>query len=191
MRFTLIGCGGLVALVVVIGVLGALVGGGGEQQAGSPGGQSEQAQEGEKRDHPPGQSGPRGKVGDTLEAGTVSWQLTTARQATELKSAFGDKKQGNFVIVDFVFTNNGDEATTLDTASLVLLDSEGRESESDPDSYEYIDPSRDIFLENINPGVSKQGEAIFTVAPDAHGFVLRAGDTQVFEDKNCYFELGF
>lgn len=190
LRFTLIGCGGLVALVVVIGVLGALVGGGG-QQAGSPEGQAEQGQEGEKRDHPPGQSGPRGKVGDTLKAGTVSWQVTTARQATELKSAFGDKKQGNFVIVDFVFTNNGDEATTLDTASLVLLDSEGREFESDPDSYEYIDPSKDIFLENINPGVSKQGEAILTVAPDAHGFVLRAGDTQVFEDKNCYFELGF
>jgi len=34
LRFTLIGCGGLIALVVVIGVLGALIGGG--QQAGTP-----------------------------------------------------------------------------------------------------------------------------------------------------------
>jgi hypothetical protein len=185
-RWVLIGAGGCLVIILLLfvgfaGCLAAIGGGGGEQGAG----------EQQEREHPSRQKGPRGKVGDTLQAGKVSWQLTTARQATELKSAFGDKKQGNFVIVDFIFTNNGDEATTLDTASLVLIDSEGRESESDPDAYEYIDPSKDIFLENINPGVSKAGEAIFTVAPDAHGFVLRAGDTVLFEDKNCYFELGF
>jgi hypothetical protein len=42
LRFTLIGCGGLVALVVVIGVIGALIGGGTGTQPSSPPERAEQ-----------------------------------------------------------------------------------------------------------------------------------------------------
>jgi hypothetical protein len=68
---------------------------------------------------------------------------------------------------------------------MVLIDSEGKESEADPDSYEYIDPRKDIFLENVNPGVSRGGEVIYTVAPDAKGFVLKCGDTTLLGDENA------
>jgi hypothetical protein len=37
LRFTLIGCGGLVALVVLLGIVGAVIGGGGDGTAGSGG----------------------------------------------------------------------------------------------------------------------------------------------------------
>ena len=137
------------------------------------------------------QEGPKGKIGQTVKFSNVAWRVTTARQATELKAPYTKKKQGNFVIVDFLFTNNGDEAVTLDSASLVLLDSEGREFEADPDAFEYIATGKDIFLENVNPGVSKEGEVIFTVAPDAKDFTLRAGDTDMFSDKNGFIDLGF
>lgn len=42
------------------------------------------------------------------------------------------------------------EAATLDTASMTLIDSEGRKSEADPDKFGYI-------LENVNPGVTDKG----------------------------------
>jgi len=43
----------------------------------------------------------------------------------------------------------------------------------------------------MNPGVAKQGTAIFQVAPDASGFRLQAGDAKMFTNENGYVELGF
>ncbi len=138
------------------------------------------------------QKGPKGKIGQTVKFGNVAWQVTTARQATKLKAPSYPKKKGNFVIVDFLFTNNADEATTLDSASLTLLDGEGCQFEMNPDDFVYIAPGKNIFLENVNPGVTQDGEVIFTVAPDAKDFTLRAGDTDPFiSDENAYVDLGF
>jgi hypothetical protein len=43
----------------------------------------------------------------------------------------------------------------------------------------------------VNPGVTRPGEVIFTVAPGASGFKLQVGDTIPFTDKNDYVDLGF
>ena len=154
------------------------------------------------------QKGPKGKIGQTVKFSNVAWQVTTARQATKLKApsrvaandaAFRNlqvlsakQKKGNFVIVDFLFTNNADEATTLNSASLTLLDGEGCEFEMNSDDFVYIAPGKNIYLENVNPGVTQDGEVIFTVAPDAKDFTLRAGDTDPFiSDENAYIDLGF
>lgn len=51
-------------------------------------------------------------------------------------------------------------------------DSQGRKSEADPDKFGYIPDDRNIFLENVNPGVTDKGQAIFTVAPGSTGFEL-------------------
>ena len=62
------------------------------------------------------------------------------------------------------------EAATLDTASMTLADSDGRRSEAGPDKFGYVPDDRNIFLENLNPGVTDKGQAIFTVAPGSTGF---------------------
>ena len=54
----------------------------------------------------------------------------------------------------------------------------------------YVNPNKDLFLNQVNPGVTKEGRAIFDVAPDAKGLILRAGGTEVFSDKNAYINLG-
>jgi hypothetical protein len=46
-----------------------------------------------------------------------------------------------------------------------------------------------VFLNQVNPGVTKQGRAIFDVAPDAKGMILRAGDTNIMTDENAYINL--
>ena len=213
-RFTLVGCGGLVALVVIIGIIGAIIGTN-DTPAGSQQGQTPQKPKpsqaprksadnqaqgsgGQQEQQKPKPAQPRGQssenavaLGQAAKAGDVQWIVTNARQATELKSAFGDAKQGNFVIIDFDFTNGTKDAATLDSSSLTLTDNQGRNFEADTDTYEYVDPSKDIFLDQVNPGVTKQGETIFTVAPNASGFVLQAGDTNMFSDENAYIKLGF
>ena len=182
------GCGGLTILVVLLVALVAVFGGGGTETAGSdPGGPTAPEEPGE----PEADSPPTAAVGEAVTVGDVSWQVTNARQATQLTSEFQEPKQGNFVVVDFLFTNNASEAVTLDSESLALKDGEGRTFETDNETFGYIDPSKDIFLDQVNPGVSQEGEVIFTVAPGASDFTLEVGDTQMFSDESGYVDLGF
>jgi hypothetical protein len=88
------------------------------------------------------------------------------------------------VVVNFAFTNEGKGAATLDTASMTLIDSKGRKSETDPDKFGYIPDDRNIFLENVNPGVTDRGQAIFAVTPDATDFRLDLGDADLLSDEH-------
>jgi Domain of unknown function (DUF4352) len=127
-------------------------------------------------------------VGETATAGTVTWTVHNAWQSTEL-SSYGQKKRGNFIIVQLTFTNNGKEAVTLDSASLAILDDKGRTHETDTDASMYVPTNQELFLNQVNPGVSKKARAIFDVAPDASGLILRCGDTNPFIGKNAYVDL--
>jgi hypothetical protein len=123
--------------------------------------------------------------------GDVAWTVRTARQVTTLQDPFGKTREGTFIVVDVNFQNNSDRAVTLDTTSMTLLDSEGRESRADPDMFLFIPPEWQLFLENVNPGVSKQGQAIYTVGPGAREFRLQVGDTNPFGGDVGYIDLGF
>jgi hypothetical protein len=135
-------------------------------------------------------------IGEPVIAGDVTWTVTDARRANQLRQQgvskqFAKTGQGDFVIVDFDFANNGNDAITLDNESLALIDSEGRESKPSAEEFLYVPEDRRIFLERINPGVARQGEAIFEVAPGASGFLLQAGDANMWSDENGYVDLGF
>lgn len=177
-RLLLIGGGGclvltLLAVFAFVGCLAAIGGGGG---SGGGGGQEAAA--------------PEAGIGEPLRVGGVTWVVEDAKKVTELTSSYDKPIQGDFVIVNFTFTNEGSEAATLDTASMTLVDSEGRRNEADPDKFGYIPDDQNIFLENVNPGVTDQGQAIFTVAPGATGFELELGDADLFSDTYGTVPLG-
>jgi hypothetical protein len=134
-------------------------------------------------------------IGQPLNVGDVRWIVTSARQRDRLEQKdfgqFGDTKQGNFVVVNFEFTNNSNEPVTLDSISLTLIDKRGRESNPDPDTFGYVPSDLDPFLEQVNPGVTKKGRVIFTVAPNASKFKLRLGDAAFFGDEEGFVRLGF
>lgn len=146
---------------------------------------------GNNEPEPEPQDRPAVAIGEPVIAGDAVWTVTGARKATTLTAEFAEPAQGDFVIVNFDFTNNGEEPTTVDSSSLAVVDSEGRKNDADSDKFEYITAEKNLFLENVNPGVTTRGQAIFTVAPDASGFKLEAGDTVVFSDENGYVNLGF
>ncbi len=187
LRFGLMGCGGLTVVVVLIIVALLAFGGGGSDTASSdPGGPTAPEEPGEaEKETPPA------PMGQTVEVGTVAWQVTSAEQATELYSDFGDQKQGNFVRVNFMFQNNGNEAVTLDSSSVAIVDGQKRESQVDTDNAMYTDPNKDVFLQQVNPGVTREGEVIFTVAPDASDFNLLVGDANMFGGPEALVDLGF
>lgn len=183
-RGTKLAFGGCVILPVllVIGFVGCLavvggLGGGG----GSGSGSSEDRR-------------PTANIGEPLRVGQVTWTVTSARQATQLEQKgfgqFGDTKQGNFVIVDFTFENNSKKSITLDPVSLTLIDGKGRKSKPDEDTFGYVPSSKEIIYEQVNPGVMREGEVIFTVAPGASSFRLQAGDAVMFTDKSGSVNFG-
>lgn len=138
---------------------------------------------------------PTAEIGQSVEVDEAAWVVTSARQASQLNDQFGGitpPKQGNFVIVDFRFKNNSNEAKTLHSAALKLIDEDGRESDPDTDTFSYIPPEENIFLEQVNPGVTKDAEVIFSVAPDASGFDLRLRGTSLFSlEEPKEVALGF
>jgi Domain of unknown function (DUF4352) len=130
------------------------------------------------------------EIGEPLRVGDVTWVVEDAKTVTELTSRYEKPIRGNFVVDNFTFTSEGKEAATLDTASMTLIDSKSRRSEADPDEFGYIPEDRDIFLENVNPGVTEEGQAIFTVAPDATDFERGLGDADLLSDDHGTAPLG-
>lgn len=135
------------------------------------------------------------KIGETVRAGDAEWTVTSARRTNVLKQKgfgqFGESKQGDFVVMDFTFTNLASDAVTLDTVSLPLFDSEGREYQADTDTFGYIPVQKDIFLNQVNPGVTQEGRIIYSVAPGSKGFTVRAGDLSLFGGEEAKIALGF
>ena len=156
-----VGCIAVVGIVLVIAVIIVAVVsiGGGEQsqtqdQEGAGGGEQTVA------------------VSEPLTVGETAWLVTNVEQTSELTNDLGDTETGNFIVVDFEFTNNSSDAVTLDSTMIKVRDSQDRVNESDPDKTLFIPEDRDIFLEQVNPGVTEEGTVIFTVADDASDFIM-------------------
>ena len=201
----------LVAVIMVGNVLGCeeeTSGQGGSDDAanGEPAAPEELAEPGQAAERPaepepepkPEPEPPKPKavsIGQPLSVGDVRWVVTSARPRDQLSQKdfgqFGETKQGNFVVVNFEFTNNSNESLTLDSISMTLIDKRGREFETDPDTFGYVPSDLDPFLEQVNPGVTKKGRVIFTVAPDASKFKLKLGDAAFFGDAEGVVRLGF
>jgi predicted nucleic acid-binding Zn-ribbon protein len=215
----LTGCLGIIGLFVLLGIIGAALGGGDETAGGAggggqqaqdagreqqaqlqadeeqqvqeqaDGGQQDQEQEAQAERKPPPE--PEYTVGQTATVGNVEWTVSDAYRTNLLRSNFGTRKQGNFVVVDFTFTNNRSEEVTIDPElHMILRDSEGREFGTDPDAWEFVPPRLDIFLQPVNPGISQDGRVIYQVPPDAEGFVLIVDDVELMEDKTARYDLG-
>ncbi len=69
------------------------------------------------------------------------------------------------------------------SASRWLEDSSERTSDPDPADFRYIPQDRNIFLEQVNPGVTQQGQVIFSVAADASGLTLILKDTNLLRSS--------
>jgi len=102
--------------------------------------------------------------------GTVAWQVTSREAGHRASSQFSDSSKATLVNADSNSPLNANEPATLEYQSRPWP-SMVRASPRDDASIEYLDPSMNIFLEQVNPGVSQQGEAIHE-CPGANSFEL-------------------
>jgi Domain of unknown function (DUF4352) len=137
---------------------------------------------------------PTYNVGDTAKAGKMTWTVTNAYETDKLIDSYDvdPPKRGHFVITEFEFTNGSNEAVTLDAEMHVALkDAKNREFSPSAETTGYIPMRKDIWLTEVNPGVTQKGMAIFTTAPDAQDFTFVADDVEMWEEDSAKFDLGF
>lgn len=106
-----------------------------------------------------------------------SVMVTDAKKVGELKSDFYESRRGNFVVVDFTYTWNGDAPVDLGDPQWVARDGKGRSYTYDSDSTNwYVPGGRDVIYAEVMPGVPNQGRMIFEVAPNSEDFTLIVND---------------
>ena len=131
-------------------------------------------------------------IGEPVTVGDVEWTVTDAEQLDELISIRGDYEEGDFVSIDITLTNNTNQDITLATPFFTLIDDQGREVEPNiENNFTILYPAENMFVEQINPGTTKEGKIIFPVYPDASGFKLQVGEVRFASEETEYIDLGF
>ena len=107
-------------------------------------------------------------MGDKVSAGDFEYTVTKVTPGVKQigDSTFGQKPQGQFVLVKLSVTNTGSEAQMFNDSEHKLVDTEGREHSADGEAAIYV-PGNDSFLENVNPGNTLKGTIVFDVPADA------------------------
>jgi hypothetical protein len=187
-------------VMVFLLVIAALAGGcGGEEQTPSSSEGEVAKQDGAEQE--PAESTEAAKetgeesaasIGEPVTVGDVEWTVTDAEQLDELISIRGDYEEGDFVSIDITLSNNTNQDITLATPFFALIDDQGREVEPNIDhNFFFLYPEENMFVDQINPGATKEGKIIFPVYPDASGFKLRVGEVRFASEETEYIDLGF
>ena len=192
LKITGIGCGGLVVLGIMLVVLSAVLFSGAteapEEAAGGQQGQEEQQQESGS-----GEEQATYEIGEEVPVGDVTYTVTNAERVEQLEDPLGVEEPltGNFVVVSFTFTNNADEPVTVSDLGLYLYDSQDRQFETDSDAALYLPEDTSIFmLDRVNPGLSQEIQAVYSVPPEAEGFELEV-TSGFFANESARIDLGF
>ena len=122
---------------------------------------------------------------------SANWEVvvpsrpTTAKTVTE--GFFEESAAGIFVIVPILVKNVGDEGSTFSDWQLKLIDERNREF----DAASYTAQSAaggGLFLEQINPGLSKSTVVAFDVSPEATSFKLKVQGALF--TKSAFIDIG-
>jgi hypothetical protein len=74
--------------------------------------------------------------------------------------------QGSYCLVDMSVKNIGNEAQTIFSDNMKLIDAQGREFQTDSGAMMFSD-NQDLWLKEINPGIQIDGQLIFDLPADA------------------------
>lgn len=201
LKITGIGCGGLLTLFVVLIIFVAILAPAPEEEPVVQQEQQEEArqepveeqvQEQDEQPEPepePEPEQPTVGIGEEVTVGDFTYTVNRAEIVSQLEDpdGFQEPLTGNFVLIDFVFTNNGSEPATL--TDLYLYDSQGRQYETDTDATFYL-PNSIFLLERVNPGLSQEAQAAYSVPQNTEGLELEVS-SGLFASETARIDLGF
>jgi len=188
---------GVSPLMIVAGIVFlslVFVAGCGEEEASDPAAGEATEQEAARQVTTPEETEPEDEavvsVEEPVTVGDVQWAVIEAQYLERIVSRMGSE-EGNFVMVDVALQNNSNQDITLATPFMTLVDSQGREFEADQErNFTHLDPEKNMFVDQIEPGSIKEGRVIFAVAPDSSNVRLKVGEGRFASDETSYINLG-
>ncbi|MFG2243741.1 DUF4352 domain-containing protein [Spirillospora sp. NPDC048823] len=104
-------------------------------------------------------------IGREYRDGKFAFTVTKVKKGVKKvgNEYFGDKAQGQFVIISVTVKNIGDNARTFTHHNQTLLDTKDRKFEADPEASLWTNQDGKSFLQQINPGNSVKGQLIYDV----------------------------
>lgn len=170
---------GILVIVVVFMLIGSLNGG---SNTSTSNGSNDQASSSEEANQAPAMA----MLNQPAQSGDLAFTATKVVDAKTLGNAYTKKNaQGVFKVVSLKIDNTGKETKTVDSSMLKLRDGQGRTFERSIDGQTakgMTEGSVDLFLQQVQPGLSVNGDIVFDVPADATDLVLvvRGG---LFEDE--------
>ena len=175
------GCLTIVGAVVVLGIIIGIFAGGGDDTADE--GQTVEKNDTEQTESKDNASGDEKKeeakvekaqIGDTATIDDISFTVTNANSTQEIDDADGNEfidpvtTSNQFIVLDATIKNGKSEAITMDASFFKLNTEDGTtyEPKQDGDLMMVIPSEKFLFLEQINPGLSKDGMVVFEVPSD-------------------------
>ncbi len=176
-----------VGVVVLLGIVGANLGGGDDDEpattaavadtaatdsgSGRSGTEAEVVtapDEAEPADEPAPEEAAAPGIGTAVRDGKLEFTVTSVETgvATVGDQYLNEQAQGQFVLVHMTVTNIGDAAQMFDGSSQKLVDTAGREHSADSSAAIYLGDANS-FLTDVNPGNSVEGTVVFDVPADA------------------------
>lgn len=127
-------------------------------------------------------------IGDTVEVGDIGIAVNSVEEQTELVSdnQFIENitTDGKLIVVDATITNNGNEAETFHSSMFKIIDDQERTFEPLTDASLFtILGDRNLFLESVNPGMSRSGLFVFEVPADVETYSLKMAGGLFSGDK--------
>jgi hypothetical protein len=116
-------------------------------------------------------------IGTPVRDGKFEFVVTGVTHAKSVGGEFGSTAQGEYTILHVSVKNIGDQSQTLDDSSQYVFNSAG--AKYDADSVADMDANGDgsVFLENINPGNSVQGQIAFDMPSGTHAVKAELHDS--------------
>ena len=116
-------------------------------------------------------------VGKVCDLGPGSVLIRSIQPTKTLTAPYTSPKSGDFVVVEFDYTYQGNTGVTLDEPQWLLEDAGGRIYSYDFDlTVEFSGLDNDIIYAELQPGVAQPGKIVYHVAPDAKDFTLYMND---------------
>jgi hypothetical protein len=116
------------------------------------------------------------KVGETVQDGDLAFTATAVTTANSLGNSYtSSKAQGIFYVVTLKIENKGKETKTVDSSMITLTDSQGRKFDRSIEGQTAKGLSQgkvDLFLQQVQPGLSVTGDIVFDIPKDATGLKL-------------------
>jgi Domain of unknown function (DUF4352) len=117
-------------------------------------------------------------VGQECDLGSASVLIESAERTDALTPDYASPMSGDFMVISFAYTWKGDSPVSLGEIPWVLTDGDGTTYTFDFDATNNyaVDQNRNTIFEEVQPGVTKPGMAVFSVAPEAQDFTLTITD---------------